>query len=92
MATNAETQQSDNDQGDQSSAKEGGPYFWDKQLPAPNGLISQDFSKKSAESQKQAAMKFLKFIEDDDKSKYPQVNEIRDPISLLFKVPGRNKF
>ena len=36
-------------------------------------------------------MKFLKFIEDDEKIKYSQVNAIRDPISLLVKVPGTNK-
>ena len=60
MATNEETQHSDSEQGEQLGAKEGGTYFWDNQLPAPNGLISQEFRKKYAEIQKQASMQFLK--------------------------------
>ena len=63
MTTNVETHQSDNEQGDQLGVVEGGPYFWDNQLPASDGLISREFSKQSAEIQKQAAMKFLKSME-----------------------------
>ena len=36
-------------------------------------------------------MKFLRFMEDDDESKYTQVNAIRDPLSLLVKAQGTNK-
>ena len=36
-------------------------------------------------------MQFLKFMDDANQSKYPQVNAIRDPLSLKFKVPGTNK-
>ena len=31
-------------------------------------------------------------MEDADESKYPQVNAIVDPLYLLIKVPGTNKF
>ena len=36
-------------------------------------------------------MQFLEFVEDFDESKYPQVNAIRYPLSLLIKVPVTNK-
>ena len=37
-------------------------------------------------------MNFLKFMEDDDESKYPQLNAIRGTLSLLVNVSGTNKF
>ena len=91
MAPNAETQQSDSDQGQQPGDEEGGPYLWDNQLLAHDGLIGRKFGKHSANTQKQAAMKILKFMEDADYSKYTQVNEMRDMLYLLVKAPGTNK-
>ena len=36
-------------------------------------------------------MQFLKFMDDVNKSRYPQANTIRDTLSLLVKVSGTNK-